>query len=97
MTLEQAIVAYQEALIGDGDEVNHGRDMIDSATVFAFLGEFADRRRPWALSELSEPRTPRSMNPDQVVRISGALRAWTEQHPEDRGHLHPEFRLDFGT
>ena len=86
--LEQAIAAYQEALIGDGDYVDHGRATIDADAVFGFLVEFSDRRRPWAISKLSEPRILRNMDGDDVIRIRNALRAWVEQHPEDRAHIH---------
>lgn len=94
MTLEQAIAAYQEALIGDGDYVNHGRDTIDANTVFGFMVEFSDRRRPWALSKLSNPLILRNMDLDDVARVKGALRAWVEQHPEDRTHIHPGCELE---
>lgn len=49
MTLEQSIAAYQEALIGDGDYVDCGRDTVEANTVFGILVQFFRPTRPWAL------------------------------------------------
>lgn len=40
MTLIQTVSAYREALIGDGEYVNHGRATMEEHTVAEFMNQF---------------------------------------------------------